>query len=66
MIETQLSHRVNAIHLSFRRGYFQSLKSRDNKTLDQLIYSRQLIPLKIIKDNFVMYLQNPLITLETI
>ena len=36
----------------------------DNNAHDQLIYIRQLTSLKIIKHNFVMYLQNPLITLE--
>ena len=65
MVECQLSHIVNAIHFSFNQGYFQSLKT-DSKTHDQLIYRRQLIYLKLIKDNFVMYLKNPGITLDHI
>ena len=38
----------------------------DNKTHDQLIFRQQLIPLKIIKDNFAMFMQNPVIILEAI
>ena len=38
----------------------------DNNAHDQLNYIRQLTSLKTIKHNFVMYLQNPLITLEAI
>ena len=29
MLESQLSHKVSAIHLSFSQGYFQSLKSHE-------------------------------------